>query len=56
MVIEQSFITVTDKAVEKAKAILTERGIETRPARVRRQWRLQRLPVRHGHRPQPRGR
>jgi iron-sulfur cluster assembly protein len=34
MVIEQSFITVTDKAAEKAKAILTERGIADAALRV----------------------
>jgi iron-sulfur cluster assembly protein len=34
MVIEQSFITVTDKAAEKAKAILAERGIADAALRV----------------------
>jgi len=34
MVIEQSFITVTDKAAEKAKAILTERGTADAALRV----------------------
>ena len=34
MVIEQSFITVTDKAAEKAKAILTKGGIVDAALRV----------------------
>ena len=34
MVIEQSFITVTDKAAERAKAILTKGGIADAALRV----------------------
>ena len=34
MVIEQSFITVTDKAAEKAKAILTKGGVADAALRV----------------------
>jgi iron-sulfur cluster assembly protein len=34
MVIEQSFITVTDKAAEKAKAILTKGGVAEAALRV----------------------
>ncbi len=34
MVLEQAMVTVTDKAAEKAKAILTERGVENGALRV----------------------
>ena len=34
MVIEQTIVTVTEKAADKAKAILTERGIESGALRV----------------------
>jgi iron-sulfur cluster assembly protein len=34
MVLEQGFVTVTDKAAEKAKSILAERGIENGALRV----------------------
>jgi iron-sulfur cluster assembly accessory protein len=34
MVIEQSFISITDKAAEKARTILTERGVENGALRV----------------------
>ena len=34
MVIDNAIVTVTDKAAEKAKAILTERGIENGALRV----------------------
>jgi iron-sulfur cluster assembly protein len=34
MVLDQAMVTVTDKAAEKAKAILTERGVENGALRV----------------------
>src|SRR5262245_2505693 len=34
MVLGQSFITITDKAAEKARGILTERGVENGALRV----------------------
>ena len=34
MVLEQTLVTVTEKAASKAKSILTERGIESGALRV----------------------
>ena len=34
MVLGQSFITITDKAAEKARGILAERGVENGALRV----------------------